>query len=228
MAAPVIADTWTSNATAAGSITFGGLSGIAAGDLLVAWLLSSDSTVTFSPPGAGATWTAAFARDLSQRAFWAIAAGGEASLTFGLSNGTKFGVGVLYRITGHDPTAPIEVVAIGADPSVNNPPTPQVTTLGADRLVLTAKGTTFGTSSVGTPSGWTAGPIVVHATNAAPELSLASKTQAAAGATGTSTWATSTRQWSLATVAIKPAAGGGGPLIAAIRRHRTQRLLMVE
>lgn len=201
------------------------------GDLLVAVLGVKENPSTVTPSG----WTSIIAgfnqctsgidpgagirAQLST--WWRVADGSESTVTFTWGNQViNQAAGAILRYSGADATEPID--ASGCDKGTSTSPTaPSVTTTSADTRVVrvvvadadqakslfssepaTKRFELASTSVFGPGSSYTTDAVVTAGSD---------EERAAAGATGTAAWALpSADQWAAQTVAIKPAAAGGG------------------
>lgn len=126
--------------------------------------------------------------------------------------------GILGRVSGHDPTAQIDVTATTAFGDSQTMTGAGLTTVTADALVLLGfiSSNDVGHTTPGNGSTLVTNQLSNVASQAA--LSITRKAIPTAGATGSFGLVqdTSTRyQWAVVTVAIRPASAGGGPVSLA-------------
>lgn len=206
----------TASVDAQNSITTNAPSGVANGDLLVLFTVRTGSTLVYDTPSG---WTQALnASDnfgaSRQTVWWKIANGTNDTPTLTrASASTADAHAIILRITGHDPTTPLDATAsLGSTSNSTNPPVENITTTVANALLLTGF-TTGGANITGGPSTWTQQAITADVSGVSPEIAIYAKTAGAAGSYGgeTATLASSTR-YTNAALAIKPAAGGGSSL----------------
>lgn len=224
MAAPVIAavsSDKTGNTSTDITVTYAadGPSGISAGALLVAEVSATNASATVVPtidtPADWDLWVsgpgpASGSSGLQTRVsvFTRIAQAGDTGVTFTASpNALTWGMTVkVARISGHDPTlyAHKFAAAVGVDGTSID--APAVTTTIADCLIIgcaaRARQSVAGWISGTWAEQWDFGTDP----GSANEQTAASKTQAAAGSTGTNTFTTPTAgSLAAVTVAIAPA-----------------------
>lgn len=159
----------------------------------------------------------------------AIAGGSEpANYSWGGLGSGSPDCGAVLRVSGHDPTTPVNVTGTGKGFSTTAT-FPSVTTTAANCLILRVAG--GGVNSAGVvlstpPSSHTQLFSHVGANSTDSLIGVWYTTQASAGATGTATAVYSNSTfWCAATIAIAPAAGGGSP-VAAIQNHRRNQGMM--
>lgn len=212
MAVPVTASNATTVTDVTGTtLTITKPSGVASGDLLVAFVHVSGSP-TLTPPSG---WTLidsvtnAFGVG-TLYAFRFMAGGSEPASYSWTWTGSQYSCGGIYRVTGADATTPINTSAKSAPASGATQVSPSVTTTTADCLILRAISCErTATSPYSWPSSTKDFDLKGTAAFDATSLSAARASQASAGATGTETVTLSgSRPCSLITLAIAPVAGG--------------------
>lgn len=168
--------------------------GLAAGDLLLASVAATPSSVTLTPPPG---WTLlrrvvqGSATSSSLSTYYRVADGSEpASTTWTLAGaGFDGGVGGIARFTGVDGTTPIDAEAGSATASSLNHAAPSVVTSQVDHMLVTIH--IYASSSTWTPPG-TMTEVADLASLSPPNaagiaLAINTELRATAGATGTRT-----------------------------------------
>ncbi len=214
---PVVAGTPTSNSNSAAgglAITLTAPASIAAGDLLIAGITLTGPTSRIDTAQVPAGWTLIAAQDNAavqgMATYWKIATAGEPASYIWRFTASSRAVGGMMRVTGADATSPIDVVdgAPGSDvASPFNVIAPTVTTATVQTLVVGTYG--MGSGATFTPNtGFTERVDQMHTSAANIAMEIATKTQATAGATGTSTAvATTGGNFTAQTFAIRPNMG---------------------
>lgn len=218
MAAPVVESksfAVTQSGGTVNSLTVTKPSGVAEGDLLVAVLSSNLEAISIS---GGAAWTlrASVANTGFCRIFTSVAGASEPSsytiATDDLDN-DQFG-GTIFRVSGADTSSPVDVYGTNTGTS-STPTAPSITTTVADTLLFVGHAldaNRLATPDTGFPTGYTGGRHEQTDSPAACVHGSAYKSQASAGSTGTAAFTCdSSDTWAALQLAIKPAAGGGGP-----------------
>jgi len=198
-------------ANAATNVSVDKPAGTAAGDLLIATLVTDGSKSGSMSPPAG--WTVI---DLAQQSsavtygvWWKLAGASEpASYTWSWGGGGEKVYGTIMRFTGHDPATPIDVTAT-AGGSSSVPSSPAVTTTVADAMILRLGGFDDDDITVDAPglTGHTAITMDKSSQGNGTSSSGAGYVmQPAAGDSGTSAFAlTNTEEYRTVTIAIAPA-----------------------
>lgn len=205
MSAPAIQSVSTGLLTSGTALTINKPALVAPGDLLLAFL-TFNSTPTISPPSGwtqvGTTVTDGFSACRSM-CWRRIADGSEGSSFTWTRSTTGDGAGGIARITGFDPTTPINVSASNSESSGTAPTAPTVTTTVNDCLVLHYCGGDSQSNDTTVPSGDSSGWFAETTT---ASTCLGYKTHGSAGATGTADFAFAggSNQSTLYTVAIAP------------------------
>lgn len=221
MAAPVVESFSgpTYEADSDNTLTLSRPTGVVAGDLLVALLFHDDlDTNTWSgPSGWSEIVTIVDSGDVCALSVWAKEAGDSEPSTYdftkGSANGSVMGGGIL-RISGADTASPVDVSSNQDLGSVTDIVCPSVTTTGDERLILrffVQDDNQY--AHVAYPSGHTGLWAGTSALGDDISSGAAHIEQATAGATGTGTFDSDpffARRAVGSTVAIRPAAGGGG------------------
>lgn len=167
------------------------------GNVMLAFV-TSNTGVAVSPP---AGWTELNSGTTGQNCYWKKYAGEGNSFTFTCGNSAKADRSsvILVEISGNN-TSPIDVNSSALNTNVGA----SVTTTVANTLVFSGGGDFLETDFATQPSGWTL-VVLVKAGLAGHAASVAYKTFASAGATGTASWSAGTYGSSkIHTVAIKP------------------------
>lgn len=220
MSVPVVASSSSNTLGSGTSLAITKPSGLASGDLLVAFVVANGTPTLGTPAGwtaIGSQVTDGFSACRAHR-WWKKADSTDAAatdFTFTRSTSGSMAGGIL-RITGFDDVSasPVNVTATGSATSGTSQTSPAVTTTVADCLILRAMGTDSNTTTIttaGVTDVWN-----VAQTNA--RHALGTEPQASAGSTGTETWTFNTgNQMVATTVAIAPGSGGGAsaPIITS-------------
>jgi len=194
--------------------------GTGAGDLLIAAVVT-DASETLSPPG-GEGWTlidqGVGSGAVTLGVWWKLADASESGshqFTWG-SNEEAYGW--IMRFTGHDPISPINASQAQGGDIDSTPPSPSVSTTVADTMILRIGGFDDDDITVDNPG------LSGHATITMDESSTSNFScsggagwvqQAAIGASGSVNFSlTKAEQYRTVTVAIAPAAGGGGGTVS--------------
>lgn len=222
MAAPVYQTDVSAIGAAATSFTPTKPAGTVTGDLLVlvvAYEKGSDVTPTNSQ------WTTvrtdSQVANVGQRVAWRIE-NGAALTAVSFSQAAAF-AWTVCRISGHDPTTPIDAHQ-GANNAAGNPDPPSVTTSGVDRLALACVAGKIQTTYT-PPSGYTEQFDNPNTTAGIPGNCGATKTVASVGVEDPATFTPgSASEWVAATVAIAPVAGTAVTLVAATETDTAQAL----
>jgi hypothetical protein len=215
MAVPVVESSTVNSLASSSSLAINVPSGAVSGDVLVLFLEHGSARTLTAPSG----WTEiASAVDIVPSAIthvlWRAVSSEPSSYTFNLNNITFFS-GVMIRISGALVSDPFDSGWNIHGPSlgfVASAPSPSITTLGNDRLILRS----MNISSVRTlvhPSGTT----LIQSTS---YQGVAWSNLLSQGSTGTATWSmtsSNTNTWVLGTFAIAPAVSGGGG--ASVAKH---------
>lgn len=186
--------------------------GTTEGDLLVAIMGTDGDGETLGTPGGWTAITGNIGINHTSRSWYKIAGASEpSSYTFTVSSSESIVCGIL-RISGHDPSNPIDLSGT-ATGSSNAPTCPDVTTTVADTLVLRYFGADDDdiTQDSGYPSLHT-GVYVRGSLELFGETSsgVAYTTQASLGATGTAAFSmTASEDWSAVTIAVIPQCDSG-------------------
>lgn len=175
------------------ALTLSAPASVAAGDLLIAGISLTGSTSLINTAQVPAGWTLIAPQDnstvLGMASYWKIATASDVSASYlWRFTSSVRAVGGIMRFTGADTTNPIDV-ADGVPGSDTSSPfnviAPSVTTTTAQTTLIgmyaISAGTTF------TNSGLTERIDVPHASGANLTMEFATRTQGAAGSTGTST-----------------------------------------
>ncbi len=204
------------------SITIAKPSGTVDGDLLVA-IIAKDHNVSFGPPDGSWNVGQNAGRGTAGVRFvfhWKIASGEGTDWTWTGDNEEWYGV--VLRITGHDPTTPMNISDV-ADGSDAAPISPTITTDIDGCLIIAC----FGVDDDDTP--YSVDAALAEEWNAVSSTGAGTcgtaggiETQGTFGATGTYTHSVNaTEEWVAFTIAIAPAAGaveitpGAGAISAA-------------
>ena len=199
-------------------------SGVAAGDFLVASITVSQQT---APSTAPSGWTLLASRSsVDSRGpaiavFYKFAAGGESgTVTFsGVQTTAGSLTGIMQRFVGVHPTTPIDVTATSTSTTYATSMTlDSITTATNNAMLLFAVGFMVSSSSdITAPAGVS---LISKSTGTGRRAGLWQKTQASAGASGTTLWQSSpssSNPWSGITMALRPATGGQSVSTAAPR-----------
>ena len=177
------------------------------GDLLVA-TVATESSITLTPP---AGWTEidqgqSTGGSVTVGVWWRnAAAAGSQGFVFGFSTGRK-AYGWMTRITGHDPTDPIDVWAALPQDQTTSPISPSVTTTVDSTLILRIGGFQDVAVNLDAPGLSGHSPITMDWASDKVSGGAGHTGQGLAGATGTSNFTlTSSKRSRTVTVAIKPA-----------------------
>jgi hypothetical protein len=176
------------------------------GDLLIAQLSTRNATPPTHSGDAGWTEIANQTSGDATCSWWYKVANSEgASYTFGLSGSSRW-ILHIFRISGADPTTPIDVWGTAA-----NLTCPAVTTTVADCLLLRGAGQLGGSTQTRTaPEGLSEQWNNNEGGSSGHWQGMATGEQAAAGSTGTAVWGTTGGASSVsATIAIAPATVAG-------------------
>lgn len=210
MAAPTIQSSTTGTLAAGTALVINKPSGVATGDLLIAFV-TFNGAPTITPPSGwtqvGSTVTDGFSACRSQ--CWRRIADGSEGADFTWSrNASGDGAGGIARITGFDSTTPVNASASNSETSGTAPTAPTVTTTVNDCLILHYCGGDSPSNDTTVPGPDTPVWYAESATNAT--TCLGSTTQPTAGATGTADFTlAAANQSTLYTVAIAPVAASG-------------------
>lgn len=208
MAHPVVASSST-NTTGSGTangIDIPAPSGIAVGDLLVAFF-----SIGFwvSSPTAPSGWTreswGAFYPDHTDHIYWKIAQSGDESATSWGWSWTPYGAvtAAMLRITGADGTTPVYVSGSpGSGGSSSSHVAPTLTATETDTLLL-AFAAVAATGTYTAPSGMT--EVTDVTASSGNTSSVAKLNLSGTGATGTKTFTGPTGNWTGYSLGIKPA-----------------------
>lgn len=197
---------------AAGSITGDIPTGVVADELMVAYLFWRDATITINSVPAGWQYVrgpdTAGVVNTATAVYYKIATSSDtagSTYVWGLTGSILNSAGIA-RISGHDAASPLDTTAYtGEGSNVTDHPFPQVTTNGANRLLLRCAATGAGTA---TTTGTVPAPLMeIWDLGATSRWTFGGfDEQAASGASTTPNVTTnSTMRLSLTTVAITPA-----------------------
>lgn len=190
MAAAVLQSTQTTKTSAAagsGTFTVNYPAGVAEGDLLLLWVQAwLSGTLPSVPSGWTALGPVFGANTQKGRLFWRIAPaspGSSVGVAYTATGSATPLIGVVHRITGHNPSAPIVAYATN-DAGLNGGPLaiPSVTPTGVEQLSVVFAG--FNTSNTAAPA-LTNYSTPVHATQGNTKAATAYRALPDASATGT-------------------------------------------
>ncbi|MFN8037136.1 MAG: PA14 domain-containing protein [Acidimicrobiia bacterium] len=206
---PIVAGPVISTAAPSGTtFTLNLPAGIVTGDLLLASVTTSTSTVT-TPTG----WTLVTSTSgtTKQYVFSKKATGTEGtSIPITISSSGEQTIGTAIRVQGADPTAPVD--ASNTATGTSTTPATSLTTTTANELLVGFEGAALPTAaalSATPPSGFTE-TLDGQTSGQLRQASVATAPQATAGPTGTETFTLSaSKPWSAILVAIKPAPAAG-------------------
>ena len=199
--------------------------GTGSGELLIAWLTARNNPAVTHDAGTSGFTQIGSTHSNGQESVscWFLVTGGSEPSTyaFGLSASALFFLRI-QRVTGVNVAAPINTSAGSNGSSATTLTCPTVTTTVADTLVYRLAGQTGG--STGDPR--TKPTSTEEQANSSTGASgghwsgVASIVQASAGASGTADWTTSGgTSYGTMTVAIAPAAGGGGTILPHMMQY---------
>lgn len=153
---------------AATSSTLATPSGIAVGDLKIAFL-TTYGCGTVSQTGGTGTWTKILESAdggsplVATSAFYKVHASSDTDPTFGWAS-AGYSYGYIARVTGASTTTPIGAIGTGSHADVNPHTSTAITTTGANSRVIYCDGA-IGQTTLTAPSGWTS-----HFNNVDPTL----------------------------------------------------------
>lgn len=209
MSVPVVQTTATSNTAAATSLAVTMPASVASGDLLVV-VINQVNDVGFTTPGG---WNASVAvpdafSSTRSASFWRISDGTEgASVTFNFGGSCTAGA-VASRITGFDPTTPVNdadtnQATSGSTSAITSPA--NVTTV--DDCLVMRFGSTRQATGITNPGGQTDLGQATSGSNSTDAIVRGCyASQASAGSTGTAAFTASgtDREWTAISLAIAP------------------------
>jgi hypothetical protein len=199
----VVESTSTNQSVSSSSLVVTAPSGIVDGDLLI-FCVAYYSSRTLTPPSGFTSITSA-SNTAAVEVRYKIASSEPSSYTFGLSTAGPISV-VMFRISGHNPTTPINVSSNGIGTSyVANHAAPAITTTAADCLAVTAAATSR--DRTWTPPSGYGNEIEL---NTGFDLSTARKMLTSSGTETPGNWTLSSTgdQVAMITFAVDPSAGG--------------------
>ncbi len=189
--------------------------GTAAGNLLIACVVTDGNNATTLSPPAGQGWNQ-IARNVQGTAvtlgvWWKLAGASEPSTHQWTWTALEQSYGWMMRFTGHSPTAPINISTVGGG-SATSPSSPAVAPTVTETMILRIGGFDNRSITVDSPGLTTSGPhtaITMDLSNAAGGGTCSGgagyRIQSAAGTSGASSFAlTATQNYRTVTVAIAP------------------------
>lgn len=220
MAYPVV-ESYSENQEEGGSfsLTITKPTGTAEGDWLIALIGIRNSTISSAPSGWTQVTTGTVSNIGEAATYKKKATGSEPSdYTWSFSSSDR-NLGAIVRISGADATDAVNIAndATGSDYSGDPNACPDVTTTANECLILRFVTVDVPIVTPGVPTDHTL--IFDHTAGSSFRLSNAGayENQASAGSTGSATFTGSTSaEWVTATVAIQPAAGGGGAAVGRL------------
>lgn len=184
------------------------------GNLLVAFVGTSDYSEDRTPTAPDGTWTKFIDQanaNVQLTVWWKVVQSGDGtSYTFPISGTVEWYSGVLYEIDGADTATPIDQSAVNTGSQTTPTVTPTVIGTLALSVLETDDGSTGGITLTGVSSGWTADQTArpsYHTTYAASRDALTTDTTT--GIYNVFTLSGSPTTPVAATVLIKPAAASG-------------------
>lgn len=193
---------YTETASAAASLT-ANVPSVAAGELILCFCYSKQTTATINTPSGYTTTFGAADASGFVNCFWKIAAGGETTISLVLSTGTSNIQAIVCKLTGHDATTPINITAVASASGGSNWNSPTITTTVNGCLLF------FGGGATGT-SDWLSGDepdtttLVKQDTTSDTWMGLAIESQTTAAATGTRLWTNASNGKRAFSLAVAP------------------------
>lgn len=208
MAAPVVQasrTTWDTGGSGAGLFAVDLPTGVASGELLIAWVSGRNLTWGAAPSGWTKITATAAAGSYSAAAYWREATGAETLVEFpftGTGNDPLLGIAV--RITGHRPGDPFDGQAANSG-DASSQPAPSLTPSGLERLSLVLGSWQHdSTPTPAPPSGYTQHATLTRLNGHVAAASLALSSASATGALPYQLTGTSKRIFGHLHLLIKP------------------------
>jgi|SRR5579884_246561 len=194
-------------ASGSGSIS---LSSVTTGALMIVYIIEAGAE---APKVSTTGWTLLFSTADSSNfvghcAYWRVKASGDSSVSVTSGTGGTPILAELVSYTGQAASNPVDISS-SATGSNSAPTAPSVTTTVARDWLVGVQGQDSATAESG-PSGFTQRVNVTNST-ATCQISAYDESLGAAGATGSTAWASTTADWTAGNIAISPAASSYDP-----------------
>ncbi len=203
---PAVATSSSNIADSAGTITLTVPSGTTNGDLLIAVLTTRlNSAHTHTTPSGWTVTKSTASGNYRGTVYQRIASSEPADYAFANSGSTCRICGEMYRITGHDPTTPVNIVASAWSAGTSTSVDAASVTTSVDNCLLFWVGFVMANINLDTVSGMTELHDLTAGATAHNSTAVDDQTFATAGATGTKSVTIASADWMAIQFAIAPA-----------------------